>query len=71
MPILLSDVRSSAIVMQIFRILPVTHGVTNGWVVETTHENGVVETSVVFATREEAQAAADSWIHLDEDWAAI
>ena len=54
-----------------FRVLPVTQGAENGWVVETTHKNGVVETSVVFATREGAQATAYSWLHLDDDWAAV
>jgi hypothetical protein len=54
-----------------FRILPVAPGPDNGWIVETTHAGGVVERSVVFASEEEAQAAADRWLHLDEDWAAI
>ena len=54
-----------------FRILPVTPDPEDGWVVETTHESGVVERSVVFATQAEAQAAADSWQDLDEDWDAV
>jgi sorbitol-specific phosphotransferase system component IIBC len=54
-----------------FRILPVASGPDDGWVVETTHDSGVVERSIVFASQEEAQAAADSWQHLDEDWAAV
>ena len=54
-----------------FRVLPVSLGAENGWVVETTHESGVVERSVVYATQAEAQAAADSWQDLDEDWEAV
>jgi|HubBroStandDraft_5_1064220.scaffolds.fasta_scaffold2029055_2 hypothetical protein len=58
-------------VLPTFRILPVGPGAQDGWIVETTHDGGVVERSVVFASQEEAQAAADSWLHLDEDWAAV
>jgi hypothetical protein len=54
-----------------FRILPATPGAEDAWIVETTHDSGVVERSIVFASRAEAQAAADQWIYLDEDWAAI
>jgi hypothetical protein len=57
--------------MPTFRILPVAPGAENGWIVETTHDSGVVERSVVFASQEEAQAAADRWLHLDEDWAGV
>jgi hypothetical protein len=57
--------------MPTFPVLPVLLGSESGWVVETTHESGVVERSVVFATQAEAQAAADSWQDLDEDWDAV
>jgi hypothetical protein len=57
--------------MPTFRVLPVPSGAQNGWLVETTHENGVVERSAVFATEAKAQAAADSWRDLDEDWDAV
>jgi hypothetical protein len=57
--------------MCIFRILPRSLDADLGWVVETTHESGIVETSIMYPTREKAQAAADSWIHLDEDWAKV
>ena len=54
-----------------FRVLPVSSGSEDGWVVETTHENGVVDTSVVLASQAVAQCAADSWQDLDEDWDAV
>jgi hypothetical protein len=54
-----------------FRILPRSPDADLGWVVETTHESGVVETSIVYQTQATAQKAADSWIHLDEDWARV
>jgi hypothetical protein len=57
--------------MPIFRILPVAPAAENGWVVETTHDSGVAERSIVFASQKEAQAAADSWEDLDDDWAAV
>jgi hypothetical protein len=57
--------------MTTFRILPVGRDADQGWVVESTHGTGIVETSVVLPTREKAQASADSWIHLDEDWARV
>jgi hypothetical protein len=57
--------------MPIFRILPVDLDTKFGWVVETTHESGIVEKSIVLSSRAEAQAAADSWTHLDDDWAAV
>jgi hypothetical protein len=57
--------------MPTFRVLPVLLGAENGWIVETTHESGVVERSVVFATQAEARAAADSWQDLDADWEAV
>jgi hypothetical protein len=57
--------------MPTFRILPVVPGAENGWIVETTHDSGIVERSVVFASQEEAQAAADRWLDLDEDWATV
>jgi hypothetical protein len=56
--------------MPSFRVLPVSLGAENGWVVETTHESGVVERSVVFATQAEGQAG-DSGQDLDEDWEAV
>ena len=46
-------------------------GADTGWIVETTHDNGLVETSVFLPSQAKAQAAADSWKYLDEDWAAI
>jgi hypothetical protein len=57
--------------MCIFRILPVSLDADLGWVVETTHPSGVVERSIVYKTEMQAQKAADSWIHLDEDWAKV
>ena len=57
--------------MSTFRVLPASLAADAGWIVETVHENGVVEKSVVLTSRVEAQAAADSWEHLDEDWAAV
>ena len=32
---------------------------------------GIVETSVAWASKTEAQAAADKWVNLDEDWAGV
>jgi hypothetical protein len=59
--------------MPTFHILPVAvaQAAEKGWVVQTTHDSGVAERSIVFASQEEAQAAADSWQDLDEDWAAV
>ena len=57
--------------MSTFRILPVGYEAELGWVVETTHQNGTVEISVIFASHAEAQAAAAAWEHLDEEWAAV
>jgi len=57
--------------MCIFRILPRSHDSDLGWIVETTHESGIVERSIVYSTQEKAQKAADSWVHLDEDWAKV
>jgi hypothetical protein len=57
--------------MPTFQILPVAPAAENGWVVETTHDSGVLERSITFASQEEAKAAADSWQDLDEDWDAI
>ena len=57
--------------MPSFRILPRNLDAKLGWVVETTHGSGIVETSIVYPTRAQAQVAADSWIHLDEDWAKV
>jgi hypothetical protein len=57
--------------MPTFQILPVAPAAENGWVVETTHDSGVLERSITFASQEEAKAAADSWQNLDEDWDAI
>jgi hypothetical protein len=61
--------RGRVLIMPIFHILPVAPAAENGWVVETTHDSGVAERSIIFASQEEAQAAADSWP--DEDWAAV
>jgi hypothetical protein len=57
--------------MPTFQILPVAPAAENGWVVETTHDSGVLERSITFASQEQAKAAADSWQDLDEDWDAI
>jgi hypothetical protein len=57
--------------MPTFRIIPINRDADLGWVVETTHESGIVEKSIVYRTQTEAQAAADSWEHLDEDWAKV
>jgi hypothetical protein len=54
-----------------FRILPATPGAEGAWIVETTHGSGIVERSIEFASRKKAEAAADQWTYLDEDWAAI
>lgn len=54
-----------------FRILAAERAADRGWVVETTHSSGVVERSIAYPTKSKAQAAADSWVHLDEDWAKI
>jgi hypothetical protein len=35
------------------------------------YDNGVIDTSNVYPTRAKAQAAADTWTHLDEDWAKV
>ena len=58
-------------VMPGFRILPARREAKAGWVVETTHDSGRVEISIIMASKAEAEAAADRWIHLDEEWAAI
>jgi hypothetical protein len=63
--------KNCVISMPTFRVLPVSPGAENGWFVETTHEGGVVEKSVVLASQAVAQAAADSWQDLDEDWDAV
>jgi hypothetical protein len=57
--------------MTTFRIVPANLDSATGWVVKTKHDNGVIDTSIVYATREMAQAAADTWTHLDEDWAKV
>jgi hypothetical protein len=54
-----------------FRILPLSRDQDLGWVVETTHGSGVIDKSIVYSTQEKAQRAADSWVHLDEDWAKV
>jgi hypothetical protein len=35
----------------------------------TDQKGDQMRASIVYSTREKAEAAADSWIHLDEDWA--
>jgi hypothetical protein len=58
--------------MATFEILPTNLDGKLAWVVKTTtHATGVVDTSIRYPTRAEAQAAADSWEHLDEDWAKV
>lgn len=57
--------------MPTFRILPVDLDAKQGWIVETTHDDGVVNKSISYPTKEKAQEAADSWIYLDEDWGKI
>jgi hypothetical protein len=57
--------------MPTFHVLPIQLDVEWGWVVQTTHANGVVETSIVFESYEKAQVAANAWTHLDEEWAKV
>jgi hypothetical protein len=57
--------------MATFQILPVDKDGEIGWVVKTTHDDGTVDTSIRYETQAKAQAAADSWINLDEDWAKV
>ncbi len=54
-----------------FRILPRSLDADLGWIVESTHDSGIIERSITYPTQEKAQKAADSWVHLDEDWARI
>lgn len=54
-----------------FRIMPAKREAKVGWNVEITHDSGRVETSIIMASKAEAEAAADRWVHLDEDWAGI
>ena len=58
-------------VMPTFRILPAQLDEKLGWIVQTTHDNGVVETSIVFESQEKAQIAVVDWTHLDEDWEKV
>ncbi len=57
--------------MATFQILPVDKDGKIVWVVKTTHDDGTVDTSIRYETRAQAQAAADGWIYLDEDWARV
>lgn len=58
--------------LPIFVIEPVNPSdMSKGWVVKSTHRNGVVETSVVYKTETQAKAAAEKWTFLDEDWEKI
>ena len=57
--------------MATFQILPSDQDAKIGWVVKTTHDDGTVDTSIRYETHTKAQAAADSWVHLDEDWAKV
>jgi len=57
--------------MTAFLVLPVELDADKGWVVKSTHKNGVIETSRVYESRLQAQTAADGWAYLDEDWAKV
>jgi hypothetical protein len=57
--------------MTTFRLSPADPNGKIGWVVKTIHDDGRVDTSIVYETRAKAQAAADSWTNLDEDWAKV
>jgi hypothetical protein len=57
--------------MTTFQILPVDLDPKGGWVVKTTHDDGKIDISIVYDTQAKAQAAADSWTYLDEDWAKV
>ena len=56
--------------MTVFSIEPARPGDASkiGWVVKSTHENGLVETSVIYKTQILAETAADGWKYLEEDW---
>ena len=51
--------------------MPVHVNANHGWVVKTTHDDGVCETSIAYESREMAQKAADSWVYLDADWGKV
>jgi hypothetical protein len=57
--------------MTIFRVVPSTSNIVPGWVVKTIHDNGSIDTSIVYDSPAKAQCAADGWTHLDEDWAKV
>jgi hypothetical protein len=57
--------------MTSFRIVPANLDASFGWVVKTTHDSGITETSIVYASRAKAELAVASWTHLDEDWASV
>ena len=57
--------------MTSFQIVPANPDASFGWVVKTTHDNGLTETSIVYASRAKAELAVASWMHLDEDWASV
>ena len=42
-----------------------------GWVVKSIHENGMVDTSIIYKTQKLAQTAADGWKFLEEDWEKV
>jgi hypothetical protein len=70
-PRLIRDVHSKVVPMTTFKILPVDLDLKTHWVVKTTHDNGKIDTSIAYSTRDKAQTAADGWKHLDEDWAKV
>ena len=57
--------------MPTFCVMPVHVNANHGWVVKTTHDDGVCETSIAYESREMAQKAADSWVYLDADWGKV
>jgi hypothetical protein len=57
--------------MAAFRILRLDQPHKEEWVVETTHDDGQVDTSVAYRDRVEAKKAADGWTDLDEGWARV
>ena len=57
--------------MPTFCVVPVDLDAARGWVVKTTHDDGITETSIVYESQEKAQAAAASWTRLSDDWRKV
>jgi hypothetical protein len=57
--------------MPTFRVVPADLDTNIGWVVKTIHDNGIVETSVIYESQAKAETAAENWRHLDDDWAKV